>query len=86
MQFLQCVPFLYYFSQGVERHVHDVNRIEYLHVYRVHQEMHTFINRICTIGKLAFSELYLNMMNDQKIVNPKIFTHFKIQAYNEKGV
>ena len=53
-------------------------RTGYLYVYRVHQEMHTFIDSICKIGKLAYNELYSNMTNDQKIVNPKIFPHFKI--------
>ena len=62
-----------------------VDRIEYLHVYRAHQEMHTFIDSICKIANLAYNELLLNMMNDHKIINTKIFPQFKIQAYNEKN-
>ena len=61
-----------------------VDRIEYICVYRVHQEMHTFIDSICTMGKLAYNELLLNMMNDQKIVNPKISPHLRSKHATKK--
>ena len=60
------------------RNVHNASRIEYFYVYRINQEMHTFNDSVCTIGKLAYNELYLNIMNGYKIINPKIFPHFKI--------
>ena len=48
--------------------------------------MHTFIDSICTIGKLNYNELMSNIMNDNKIVNPEIFPYSKNQnqAHNQK--
>ena len=49
---MRAVPLLF-----LNRNAHNANRTGYLYVYRVHQEMHTFIESICTIGKLAYNEL-----------------------------